>query len=63
MRSAEELEALNVKQLKELLTRNRVAYHGCLERADLLERAKLLWRDHATYKDGTCRTRDNTPLT
>ncbi|KAL0893473.1 hypothetical protein ABMA27_013675 [Loxostege sticticalis] len=58
MRSASELDVLNVKQLKELLTRNRVAYTGCIERADLLERAKLLWRDHAAYKDEI----DNLPL-
>lgn len=51
-KSAEELELLNVKQLKELLTRNRVEYRGCLERAELLERATRLWRDHAKYKDG-----------
>lgn len=53
-RSAEELELLNVKQLKELLTRNRVEYRGCLERAELLERATRLWRDHAQYRDGQC---------
>lgn len=43
---------LNVKQLKELLVRNRVEYRGCLERKDLLERAKTLWRNHAQYCDG-----------
>ncbi|CAG9585904.1 unnamed protein product [Danaus chrysippus] len=48
---ASELDALNVKQLKELLMRNRVEYKGCLERSDLLERAKMLWRDHDKYKD------------
>ncbi|KAJ8723035.1 hypothetical protein PYW07_004215 [Mythimna separata] len=49
---ASELDVLNVKQLKELLVRNRVEYRGCLERRDLLERAKTLWRNHAQYKDG-----------
>ncbi|XP_026330025.1 E3 ubiquitin-protein ligase rififylin isoform X2 [Hyposmocoma kahamanoa] len=57
-RSAQELELLNVKQLKELLTRNRVEYRGCLERAELLERATRLWRDHAQYRDEV----DNLPL-
>lgn len=47
---------LNVKQLKELLVRNRVEYRGCLERRDLLERAKTLWRNHAQYKDGKITT-------
>lgn len=56
-KSAEELEQLNVKQLKELLTRNRVEYRGCIERAELLERATRLWRDHAKYRDGQCRRR------
>ncbi|KAM3961785.1 LOW QUALITY PROTEIN: E3 ubiquitin-protein ligase RNF34 [Aphomia sociella] len=48
---ASDLDALNVKQLKELLARNRVEFRGCLERADLLERAKRLWREHDSYKD------------
>lgn len=47
-----DLDMLNVKQLKELLIRNRVEFRGCLERKDLLERAKTLWRNHAQYKDG-----------
>lgn len=54
-KSAEDLERLNVKQLKELLARNRVEYRGCLERTELLERATRLWRDHSKYKDGQCR--------
>ncbi|XP_049867126.1 E3 ubiquitin-protein ligase RNF34 [Pectinophora gossypiella] len=53
-----ELEALSVKQLKELLARNRVEYRGCLERADLLERARTLYRDHHKYKDDV----DSLPL-
>lgn len=52
VRQAEELSALSVRQLKELLARNRVEYRGCLERADLLQRATTLWRDHAKYRDG-----------
>ncbi|XP_052737453.1 E3 ubiquitin-protein ligase rififylin [Bicyclus anynana] len=58
MKQMSELELLSAKQLKELLWRNRVEYRGCLERADLLERAKLLWRDHAQYKDQM----DNLPI-
>ncbi|XP_075992942.1 E3 ubiquitin-protein ligase RNF34 isoform X2 [Anticarsia gemmatalis] len=53
-----ELDELSVKQLKELLTRSRVEYRGCLERADLLERAKTLWRNHQIYKDDI----DNLPI-
>ncbi|KAH9643397.1 hypothetical protein HF086_016686 [Spodoptera exigua] len=46
-----DLDVLSVKQLKELLVRNRVEYRGCLERKELLERAKTLWRNHAQYCD------------
>ncbi|CAH0604482.1 unnamed protein product [Chrysodeixis includens] len=53
-----DLEMLSVKQLKELLIRNRVEFRGCLERKDLLERAKTLWRNHAQYKDDL----DNLPI-
>ncbi|KAJ0180213.1 hypothetical protein K1T71_003617 [Dendrolimus kikuchii] len=53
-----ELEGLNVKQIKELLARNRVEFRGCLERADLLARAKMLWRDHHNYANDV----ENLPL-
>ncbi|KAI5634488.1 E3 ubiquitin-protein ligase rififylin [Phthorimaea operculella] len=49
------LSALSVRQLKELLARNRVEFRGCLERRDLLARATTLYRDHIKYKDGMCR--------
>ncbi|OWR52105.1 E3 ubiquitin-protein ligase rififylin [Danaus plexippus plexippus] len=55
---ASDLDTLNVKQLKELLMRNRVEYKGCLERNDLLDRAKMLWKDHDKYKDEI----DNLPI-
>ncbi|CAH2074772.1 unnamed protein product, partial [Iphiclides podalirius] len=45
--SEAELGSLSVRQLKELLRRNRVEFRGCLERADLLQRARTLWREHA----------------
>ncbi|XP_045542744.1 E3 ubiquitin-protein ligase rififylin [Papilio machaon] len=44
--SEAELERLNVRQLKQLLRRNRVEFRGCLERVDLLQRARTLLRDH-----------------
>lgn len=50
-RRLSDLELLSGKQLKELLSRNRVEFRGCLERRDLLERAKMLWRDHAKFRD------------
>ncbi|XP_063377678.1 E3 ubiquitin-protein ligase rififylin [Cydia fagiglandana] len=45
------LDALTVRQLKELLVRNRVEFRGCVERQELLVRAQRLWQDHARYKD------------
>ncbi|CAH0718675.1 unnamed protein product, partial [Brenthis ino] len=51
VRRASQLEQLSVRQLKALLARNRVEFRGCLERADLLQRARTLWREHAKYRD------------
>lgn len=46
LQEAAQLDALSVRQLKELLTRNRVAFGGCLERGELVARASRLWREH-----------------
>ncbi|XP_047988376.1 E3 ubiquitin-protein ligase rififylin [Leguminivora glycinivorella] len=48
------LDVLSVRQLKELLVRNRVEIRGCIERQELLVRAQRLWQDHARYKDAYC---------
>ena len=45
-----ELEYLSVKQLKNLLSVNRVDYKGCVERAELLDRASRLWKHHDQSK-------------
>lgn len=42
-----ELEYLSVKQLKNLLSTNRVNYKGCVEKQELLDRASRLWKEHA----------------
>ncbi|XP_034230334.1 E3 ubiquitin-protein ligase rififylin isoform X2 [Thrips palmi] len=44
--SETDFEALSVKQLKDILHRHRVNYHGCCEKAELVERAKRLYRDY-----------------
>ncbi|RUS69434.1 hypothetical protein EGW08_022805 [Elysia chlorotica] len=44
--SAEDIENLTVRQLKELLVNNFVDYRGCCERSELVDRVKALWRDH-----------------
>lgn len=59
LQEAAQLDALSVRQLKELLTRNRVEYRGCLERADLLTRARMLYQDHKHYRHGERPTVDN----
>lgn len=41
-----ELEYLSVKQLKYLLSTNRVNYKGCIERSDLLGRVSTLWKHY-----------------
>ncbi|XP_046744592.1 E3 ubiquitin-protein ligase rififylin isoform X2 [Diprion similis] len=46
-----ELEALNVKQLKDLLSTNRVNYKGCIERGELLEKASGLWHHHVKSRE------------
>ncbi|CAG9836631.1 unnamed protein product [Diabrotica balteata] len=43
--SAEELHNLSSKDLKILLTLNRVDFKGCVEKTELLERAERLWED------------------
>lgn len=44
--SIEDFENLSVKQLKEILTLNRVDYRGCCEKEELKERVQRLWRNH-----------------
>lgn len=41
-----ELEYLSVKQLKYLLSTNRVDYKDCIERSDLLDRVSSLWEHY-----------------
>ncbi|CAK1582386.1 unnamed protein product [Parnassius mnemosyne] len=53
-----DLEGLSVRQLKELLRRNRVEFRGCVERADLLQRARTLARNHKQLRQDI----DNLPI-
>ncbi|CRK96431.1 CLUMA_CG009847, isoform A [Clunio marinus] len=48
IQSSDELETLNVKQLKEILMLNRVDFKGCCEKNELKERVLRLWQDHIT---------------
>lgn len=42
---AEDIEALSVRQLKEILARNFVNYKGCCEKWELMERVTRLYHD------------------
>ncbi|XP_018405926.1 PREDICTED: E3 ubiquitin-protein ligase RNF34 [Cyphomyrmex costatus] len=46
IKEASELEYLNIKQLKNLLSTNRVDYKGCIERSDLLNKVTRLWQEY-----------------
>lgn len=50
--SEADFEGLSVKQLKDILHRHRVNYHGCCEKAELVERAKRLYRDYQASRAG-----------
>lgn len=57
----EELNRLSGKELKQLLTFNRVDFKGCVEKKELVERAERLWSDsqklreeEATNYNGDC---------
>lgn len=48
VKSKEDFEELSVKQLKEILSINRVNFKGCCEKNELKERALRLWNDHVS---------------
>lgn len=45
LKSEEEVQALTVRQMKLILTRNFVDYKGCCEKDELLVRVLRLWRE------------------
>ncbi|BFZ18301.1 hypothetical protein BsWGS_21340 [Bradybaena similaris] len=45
-----DIDALTVRQLKELLVNNFVDYKGCCEKAELVQKTKRLWKDHQENK-------------
>lgn len=49
--SSEEIGQLSSRQLKILLTINRVDFKGCIEKGELLEKAQRLWEDNNEHKD------------
>lgn len=46
IKNEEEMEKLSVKQIKEILSLNRVDFRGCVEKFELMERLARLWHDN-----------------
>ena len=42
--SEEEIKELSVRQIKIILQRNCINYKGCVEKEELLEKVKTLWK-------------------
>ncbi|XP_032667891.1 E3 ubiquitin-protein ligase RNF34 isoform X2 [Odontomachus brunneus] len=51
IKKASELEYLSIKQLKSLLSINRVDYKGCIERQELLNRVSRLWQEYKQSRE------------
>ncbi|KAJ8917156.1 hypothetical protein NQ315_012648 [Exocentrus adspersus] len=49
-KTIEELQSLSAKDLKILLSLNRIDYKGCVEKQELVERAQRLWEDNNEQK-------------
>ncbi|CAF1159027.1 unnamed protein product [Rotaria magnacalcarata] len=54
------IEDLNIRQLKELLAANFVDYKGCIERSELIDRVRRLYRDRQNEKLKTEQLDDTT---
>lgn len=52
IKEASELEYLSIKQLKNLLSTNRVDYKGCIEKQDLLNKVSRLWQEYNQSRKG-----------
>ena len=52
IKEVSEFEYLTVKQLKDLLSANRVDFKGCVERCELLDRASRLWEEYRKSRRG-----------
>jgi hypothetical protein len=48
--SADAVDLLTVRQLKELLINSFVDYKGCCERGELIDHVRRLWTEHQRNK-------------
>ncbi|XP_043484603.1 E3 ubiquitin-protein ligase RNF34-like isoform X2 [Leptopilina heterotoma] len=62
IKEVSDLEYLTVKQLKDLLSMNRVDFKGCVERCELLDRASRLWDEHRKSRETNIETMDDETL-
>ncbi|XP_050986228.1 E3 ubiquitin-protein ligase rififylin isoform X2 [Labeo rohita] len=58
--SVEDIEALSVRQLKEILARNFVDYKGCCEKWELMERVTRLYHDQKDLQNMVSNTTEGT---
>ncbi|KAM9210476.1 E3 ubiquitin-protein ligase rififylin isoform 2-T3 [Dugong dugon] len=56
--NVEDIEALTVRQLKEILARNFVNYKGCCEKWELMERVTWLYKDQKGLQHLVCGAED-----
>ncbi|XP_062873096.1 E3 ubiquitin-protein ligase rififylin [Trichomycterus rosablanca] len=61
--SVEDIEALSVRQLKEILARNFVNYKGCCEKWELMERVTRLYHDQKDLHNLVSNAEDGTDPT
>lgn len=60
--SIEELQNLSPKDLKILLTLNRIDYRGCVEKQELVDRVTRLWEDNNEQKKGKTAVRSTVTI-
>ncbi|KAJ8312451.1 hypothetical protein KUTeg_009824 [Tegillarca granosa] len=50
VKEIDQIDSLSVQQLKEILVTNFVDYKGCVEKYELMDRVRRLWREHQNNK-------------
>ncbi|XP_028818831.1 E3 ubiquitin-protein ligase rififylin isoform X2 [Denticeps clupeoides] len=60
LNSVKDIDALSVRQLKEILARNFVNYKGCCEKWELMERVTRLYHDQQDRQNLVSNAMDNT---
>ena len=53
LRDESQIDLLSVRQLKTILRRNCIDYHGCVEKSELIERVHRLYQEKLDQKGGS----------